>query len=152
MKELNEAQTLTNVHLSDAQKLVMTKIKASANANVALEQTRNNTNLATAQKVLIKLGLLQLDDSGISLTDKGIKVMSDENLTDESGDLTEEGHKYAGATDLNALAKTIKQEPSSEPVKPNIDNDSTQSDTTLGENNTLFRDVNALANIKLLNR
>jgi len=49
MKNLTETKILTNVHLSDAQKLVMAKIKAAANANVAAEQARNSTNLAAAK-------------------------------------------------------------------------------------------------------
>ena len=112
MKNLTETKILTNVHLSDAQKLVMAKIKAAANANVAAEQARNSTNLAAAQKSLSKLGLVQVDDTGATLTDKGIKTMTDENLMDESGELTTEGQKYADAKDLEALSKKDTEQPS----------------------------------------
>jgi len=154
MKNLTETKILTNVHLSDAQKLVMAKIKAAANANVAAEQARNSTNLAAAQKSLSKLGLVQVDDTGATLTDKGIKTMTDENLMDESGELTTEGQRYADAKDLEALSKKDTEQPSEEPVAPDVDGDGAGdaplTDAPISEAMSLFKDINAMAKIKLL--
>jgi len=154
MKNLTETKILTNVHLSDAQKLVMAKIKASGNANVAAEQARNSPNLAAAQKSLAKLGLVQVDDTGATLTDKGIKTMTDENLMDESGELTAEGQKYADAKDLTDLSKKDKEQPAEEPVAPDVDGDGVGdaplTDAPIGEAISLFKDINAMAKIKLL--
>ena len=143
MKTLNEIKVLTNVHLSDSQKMVMTKIKVAANPNVAGEQARNNTNMATAQKTLIKLGLVMADESGATLTDKGIKTLTDENLLDDSGELTPEGQKYVDAKDLTALTIKNNNEPSSEPQVPNT----SENDLPLGESLSLFKDIHAMANM-----
>jgi len=149
MKKLTETKVLTNVHLSDSQKLVMAKIKASANSNVAGEQARNSTNMASAQQTLAKLGLIAVDDSGATLTDKGIKTMADENMTDDTGALTPEGQKFADAKDLSDLAKVDNQQPSDAPPAPDTDGDG-QGDAPLGESLSLFKDINALANISRL--
>jgi hypothetical protein len=154
MKKLNEVNTLTNVHLSDAQKMVMAKIKAAANANVAGEQTQGNTNLSTAQQVLIKLGLVLSDNNGTTITQKGDKVMSDENLTDNTASLTDDGQKYADAKDLVDLAKLNKDSTGNEPPAPEVGGEPTEQaptdDIKVTESLTLFKDVNALANVKLL--
>lgn len=146
MKKLIETKVLTNVHLSNSQKLVMAKIKASANSNVAGEQARNSTNMAAAQQTLAKLGLIVVDSSGAALTDKGIKTMSDENLVDDSGAFTPEGQKFADAKDLNDLAKVDKAQPPAEPKAPDTDGDG-QGDAPLGESLSLFKDINAMAKV-----
>lgn len=146
---LNETKVLTNVHLSDSQKLVLAKIKASANANVAGEQSRNSENMAAAQKALVKLGLVAIDGSGVVLTDKGISTMSDENLTDSSGSLTPEGQKFADAADLVALAKVANGKTGTEPPAPDIDGDGI-GDAQLGESLSLFKDIHAMAKVSEL--
>lgn len=149
MNILNETKVLTNVHLSDSQKLVMAKIKASANSNVAGEQARNSKNMASAQQTLAKLGLIAVDSTGASLTEKGIKTMADENMTDDSGALTPEGQKFADAKDLNDLAKADKGQTGEEPPAPDVDGDG-QGDAPLGESLSLFKDIHAMAKVSEL--
>lgn len=154
MKNLSETKILTNVHLSDAQKLVMAKIKASANANVAAEQVRNSPNMASAQKTLSKLGLVAVDDTGATITDKGNKTMTDENLIDSSGALTPDGQKFADAKDLNDLSQNKKENQPAEPEAPDIDGDGNGdaplTDAPISEQLSLFKDVNAMAKIRQL--
>lgn len=147
MNKLNETKVLTNVHLSDSQKLVMVKIKASANANVAGEQSRNSDNMASAQRTLEKLGLITIDaSSGASLTDKGITIMAAENLTDDTGALTPEGQKFADAKGLADLAKVDNGQTGKEPPAPDVDGDGV-GDAPLGESLSLFKDIHAMAKL-----
>lgn len=154
MKNLSETKTLTNVHLSDAQKLVMAKIKASANANVAAEQARNSPNMASAQQTLSKLGLVDVNDEGATITDKGIKTMTDENLLDDAGSLTPDGQRYADAKDLNDLSNSKKENQPAEPEAPDVDGDGVGdaplTDAPIDESLSFFKDINAMAKVRLL--
>ena len=104
MKTLNEVRILPNIHLSDSQKVVLAKIKAAATETVAHEQITNGVNLVQASKTLNKLGLINMTANSVTITDKGMQNMNDENLTDQSGELSDDGKKYAQITEPNDLA------------------------------------------------
>ena len=87
---------LNSVRLSDNQKRVIAKIIAAPTPKVAAEEISNGINLKQARDALVDLQLVSqsLDDHA-ELTDKGRQLAQDENLADESGQLSPEGEKYA---------------------------------------------------------
>lgn len=90
------ARILTTVHLSDIQKEIMAKVKVAPTEQVAWEEISKaasdiDQNFASARDMLGNLGLLYVGDGELSVTDKGEKVMQDENLVDETGELTDDG-------------------------------------------------------------
>lgn len=94
------ARILTTIHLSDIQKEVLAKVKASPTSQVAWEEVTNaahdvDQNFAAARDVLGNLGLLEVGDGTLEVTNKGEDVMRDENLTDDMGELTDEGRTLA---------------------------------------------------------
>lgn len=151
MTNINESQKINKIHLTSSQKMVLSKITASANAVVASEQARGNANLTSAQNLLIKLGLLRVDDEGVHITDKGNSAMKDENIVDSSGSLTDVGKSLSGAKDLSDLNKGNDNE---EPTAPDIDGDgkgdAPLTDSPVGESFQLFKRVALMADAKRL--
>lgn len=91
---------LTTLHLSDIQKQVLAKVKASPNPQIAWEEISSaandvDENYAAARDILADLGLLQVGEGTIDLTDKGLQSLKDANLVDDMGELTDEGTKLA---------------------------------------------------------
>lgn len=103
MDKITEAQTITNIHLSDTQKVVLTKIIASATPTTAHEAISDGRNLVEARNLLAKLGLIQFDQGTAAVTPEGEEVMRDENLIDEMGQLTPDGEQYSQVEDPNDL-------------------------------------------------
>lgn len=93
--KLNEVRILTNVSLSETQKIIMARIASAENPHVAFESINEGVNLVSAAKQLANLGLIQMGGGQASVTDKGNGILSDEGLADKTGGLTEEGQKYA---------------------------------------------------------
>lgn len=99
-KGMYEAQTLTNVRLTDHQKSVLANIVARNNENTTLVDLVSNIeevhkqNIATSVKTLEKIGLIQLTGKELTVTDSGMNVMKDEGMVDEMGGLTPEGQEY----------------------------------------------------------
>jgi hypothetical protein len=95
-----EAQTLTNVRLTDHQKSVLANIVSRNNENttiidlVANVEEVHKQNLATAVKTLEKIGLIQLTGKELTVTDSGMNVMKDEGMVDDMGGLTPDGQEY----------------------------------------------------------
>lgn len=92
---------IQSVHLSDIQKEVLAKIKASPNPHLAWEAISNaeddiDNNFAAAKQMLVDLQLVIDDNDGLEVTQKGLEVMADEGLADESGELTPDGQQVAG--------------------------------------------------------
>lgn len=88
-------RTLSTVNLTDNQKRVLAKIVASPTPKVAAQQISRTQQFISARDLLVKLGLIQFDPSGASLTDQGQESMKQEALTDESGQLTPDGEELA---------------------------------------------------------
>jgi hypothetical protein len=93
--KINEVRVLTNVRLSETQKIVMTRIVAADNPHVAYEGVNEGRNLVSSAKELVQIGLIELFQGQANITDKGNQVLQNEGLTDESGELTEQGDQYA---------------------------------------------------------
>lgn len=99
-KGVHEAQTLTNVRLTDHQKSVLANIIGRDNQNTTLVdlvsgvKNAHKNNLATAVKTLEEIGLIQLSGKELTVTDTGIEVLNDEGMVDESGMLNDEGQKF----------------------------------------------------------
>lgn len=94
------ARILTTLHLSDIQKEVLAKTKAAPNPQLAWEEVTGakeatDDNFAAARDTLGNLGLLTVGDGTLEVTDKGLEVMKDAGLTDETGELTDEGQQLA---------------------------------------------------------
>jgi len=88
-------KTLATINLSDNQKRVMAKILAAPTPKVALDSISKNQSLIAARDQLAKIGMVSLNPNGASVTDKGTKVMQDEALVDEGGQLTPDGEQLA---------------------------------------------------------
>ena len=94
---------LNSVRLSDNQKRVIAKIIAAPTPKVAAEEISNGVNLKQARDTLVDLGIvMQTLDDHAELTDAGRKLAQDENLTDESGQLTPDGERYAHTSETGA--------------------------------------------------
>lgn len=94
------ARVLTTLHLSDVQKEVLAKVKAAPTPHVAWSDVIAadrywDGNFASARDTLGNLGLLEVGDGELELTDKGTEVMKDENLVDETGELSQQGKELA---------------------------------------------------------
>ena len=101
---------LTTLHLSNIQKEVLAKVKASPNGHIAWEEITKasenfDQNFSSARDVLGNLGLLKVGEGTLEITEKGEEVMRDENIVDDMGELTDNGRQ------LSSINRT---EPSSE--------------------------------------
>jgi hypothetical protein len=88
-------RTLATINLSDNQKRVLCKAVAAPTPKVAAQEVSNSENLIASRDQLIKLGLLNFTPNGASVTDKGMQVLKDEALVDETGQLSPDGDELA---------------------------------------------------------
>lgn len=93
--KMNEVRVLTNVRLSETQKIILARVVSADNPHVGYESINEGRNLVASSKELAQLGLLQINQGEANITDKGNEVLINEGLIDETGELTEEGQKYA---------------------------------------------------------
>lgn len=75
------------------QKQVLAHITGAPTPKLAAANIATNRNLMAARDMLAKLGIITYSDAGAALTDKGITLATEENITDETGQLTDEGSK-----------------------------------------------------------
>lgn len=73
----------------------MTRIHVAPTDKVALDEISGDRQLIAARDILAKLGLIQFSNTSASITDDGKEVMESSYLIDESGELTDEGQKFA---------------------------------------------------------
>lgn len=117
-------KTLASIRLTDNQKRVLSKIVASPTPKVAGEQISDDENLVAATNMLVKLGLVQVSPAGeASLTDQGNQIMQQEALVDETGQLTDDGNKFAftdkdGTSDEDLPKQPDQTEPFGGPALP----------------------------------
>jgi len=134
MSSIIEKEILTTVHLSDAQRIVLTKILSSPTPQVAYESISATRNLVAARNLMAKLGLILVTDNTAAITQPGREVAKDEALIDDTGKLTDEGERYAQADRLSDL-------------KPETDNEPTSTDGNLAappmESTKLIQGINA---------
>lgn len=87
------------INPTENQKAVLAKIVAAETPKLAANDISKNRNLVVARDMLKKLGFITLDDEGATLTDEGTKVLTDQGLADDMGELTDSGRKVAFADD-----------------------------------------------------
>lgn len=94
--QLFEKRILTTVRLTEHQKTIMAMIFASPEGNLPDEDISKGPNLKQARDLLVKLGMITNDgENKYSVTDKGQKIAKDENIVDDTGQLTELGQGLA---------------------------------------------------------
>lgn len=123
--QLSELRQNMLIRLSDNQKRVLVRVSQAPTGLLGATEAGRDEKLATARDMLVKLGLLDYDGDVATVSDDGMKAMQDENLVDESGDLTDEGQKWldddekpAGGLmkDINAAAGPADQGGATEPA------------------------------------
>ena len=112
---LSEKQILTTIRLSSVQKEVLTKIIAAPSEELAYEQISDGRNLVAARDILAKLKLIEFTEGSATVTDSGKKVMKDENLIDDSDQLTPDGEQFVQAQNAS---DTQKPQAGAEPTEP----------------------------------
>ncbi len=143
---------LTTIHLSDIQKEVLAKVKAAQSPQMAWETIQRSSanidnNFAAARDVLGNLGLLKVGEDEIEVTDKGLEVMNDENLTDEMGEMTDEGRQLADI-DRSEKPAPAGQQQQAAPLEEDMGmGDEGMEDMDLGlESFNLLKSINEDAN------
>lgn len=74
--------------LNSSQKAVLILTYIAPTKNSAYNNTTLSDNLSTARDILQKIGLIIVDGTNISITDKGTKMLTYHNLIDSDGELT----------------------------------------------------------------
>lgn len=105
-----EDRTNPIIRPTNNQMKVLTIIKASPTPEVAAAEISTGSNLLAARDMLVKLGLISIEDNQARVTDKGEEIMKNQNLVDETGNLTPEGEKYA----YDGSAKKEQPQPQTE--------------------------------------
>jgi predicted transcriptional regulator len=102
------------IKLTQTQKVVMLTIKTASSSRVAYHEITNTENDIGATDILVDLELIEINDQSgtVEITDKGLQVLKDEQLIDDSDQLTTMGQKLL-PTDDNANTST--QPPSMKP-------------------------------------
>ena len=116
-------RVLSSIHPSNNQRRVLAKIIASPTPKVAGEQLEHDQNMTAARDALIKLGLVNNDDHQVTLTDKGTQLAQDENIIDQSGQLTYKGKQLAstnpdGQPDVDQEIQQQSVNPIEQPQEP----------------------------------
>ena len=96
MSKILEKRIVPVMNPTENQKSVLAKIKAAATPKTAAADISTDTNLTAARDMLIKMGFITLDQEGAQVTPEGDQLMQDQGLTDEMGELTDEGRAHAG--------------------------------------------------------
>lgn len=104
----------TNVHPTENQKRVIAKIIASPTPSVAASEISNDVNVVGARNELMKLGIITFSNGQAALTDQGAQIAVDENITDETGQLTPTGEQLAYTDSSNRQ----EQQPTAENPPP----------------------------------
>lgn len=118
MNIITEVQVLTNIQLSQAQKLILSKLMLPEKTPLtSYEQVSSGRNMVANRDTLVQLGMITVGDNTAEITDKGQNAARNENLVDDMGTLTSQGETYAYAKDLNDIADMDQQ--NNEPMNNN---------------------------------
>lgn len=96
------------VILTSTQKGVLAVIYNTPTPETAFDTTNGNQALVTARSILERLGMIQVGGNRAVLTPSGKNAIVANNITDQSGELTEEGTALIDA--VNALLRTKTNE------------------------------------------
>lgn len=88
-------RVMNNIRLTDNQGRVITKIIAAPTPQVAAAEISQGQNLVAARNELMALKLITLVDGAAEITDMGMTVATQENLIDDTGQLTPRGEELA---------------------------------------------------------
>lgn len=86
---------MSAVHPTANQKRVLAKIAAAPTPMVAGEEISKDANLVAARNMLMKLGVITFTNKEAALTDSGTQIATEENIIDQSGQLTATGKQLA---------------------------------------------------------
>lgn len=121
--------TLTNVTLTDQQKQLLVKIITAATPHAAGKEVRNGQQAMEAAKTLIDLGIINYSNDEVTVTDAGKGYMRDENLIDDTEQLTQYGQQLQGqdpSGDLTAPPpppQASAEQPTEDPAEDDIFDD-----------------------------
>ena len=85
----------TNIRPTQNQKQVIAKIAASPTPQVAAGEISSNVNIVAARNQLMNLGIVAFADNQATLTALGGQIAVEEDIVDQSGQLTANGQKLA---------------------------------------------------------
>lgn len=88
-------KVLSSIRLTDNQKRAMARIIAAPTTKVAADEVSRDSNMIGARNTLINLGLIHFANDDAAVTEKGLQVMKDQALVDETGQLTPDGEELA---------------------------------------------------------
>lgn len=99
-KNIMEQTDAAQARLTDTQKLVLVNVYAAATPEMAYDTVAGAPNTVAARNQLRSAGLIVVDDnsSRAGVTDQGQLALSNNNLIDETGQLTEEGSNLLKST------------------------------------------------------
>lgn len=85
----------TTSRLTNTQKSVLLSIYTAATPEMAYEAMTGSDNVAQAGQQLRSMGLINVDSSGsrAGVTDTGQEALTNNNLVDDTGQVTEEGQQ-----------------------------------------------------------
>lgn len=116
---LDEARTIGNVLLSEAQKFILTKLLLpNSTPLLGYQNISVGKNIVANRDVLVKLGMITLGDKEAEITEAGIEALRNEGLVDDSGQLTDLGERYAYAKDLEDVEKISAEMTAPNAMKP----------------------------------
>ena len=102
---------LSTIRPTQTQLTIIAKIVASQEVPArAAAEISTNSNFIAARNILMKLGIIVYTDKSANLTEKGQMIAKEQNITNDSGQLTDEGNKLA-SVDSNGSAGKTQQEP-----------------------------------------
>ena len=107
-------RVLSTVALTNNQKSVLAKIVASPTPSVAGESISGDENMVAARNSLARLGAIESIGNEVNITAKGHQLAKDENITDETGQLTQDGNKLA--YDDEDAEQPPEQQPAEQPA------------------------------------
>lgn len=91
-------QLLTTLRPTTNQLTVLATIVANQDHPArAASEISANENLIAARNMLMKLNVIQYSANNAALTEKGQQIAKEQNITDEGGQLTDEGNKLVAA-------------------------------------------------------
>jgi len=148
---------IQSIHLSDYQALAMLLIQQAPSPDLALPELRKQdkrieSNLLGASETLAKIGLVEINGNSISITPEGEKVMQDEYLVDEMGEITDKGQELLqrepqeptpseqGPTDSQMNEPGTGQSAEMAPLN-------SPDDMTMGEDHSILKWVNDLSKL-----
>jgi len=105
---------LSTVRPTKHQRKVMAIIATAPTPKLAAGQLVGDTNLVAARNMLAKLGIITFTDAHAEFTDAGSKLATEENITDEMGEATEDAKQLA-MPDQTAQAEQPAQDPMAAP-------------------------------------